>query len=158
MECKTCFLVSKVCFSYNPNKHITYHFMWLFDSKLHETFLGVTIDIKWCETHERSDINTHLHYQAWASTYTHWNIINKSMLHMFQRDVADISKHILYRHVSYVALVHHLCYMLIYEKWCLGSCNASANCKPNTWGVTQSMAVSCRLGSKKLMARRESRS
>jgi hypothetical protein len=24
--------------------------------------------------------------------------------------------------------------MLIY-KWCLGSCNASAKCKPNTWGV-----------------------
>jgi hypothetical protein len=46
---------------------MTYHFMWLFDSKLHETFLVITIDRTWCETCERSDINTHLHYQAWAS-------------------------------------------------------------------------------------------
>jgi hypothetical protein len=38
------------------------------------------------------------------------------MLHMFQRDVADVSKHILYRHVSHVALVHHIGYMLIYEQ------------------------------------------
>jgi hypothetical protein len=28
-------------------------------------------------------------------------------LHMFQGDVADVSKHIPYRHVSHVALVHH---------------------------------------------------
>jgi hypothetical protein len=63
---KTCFSVSRTCFSYNPNKTITYHFMWLFDSKLHETFLEITIDREWCETHERSDINTHLCYQAWA--------------------------------------------------------------------------------------------
>jgi hypothetical protein len=87
--------------------------------QLHETFLGITIDRRWCETHEISDINTHFHYQAWAATYTHWNIINKSMLRMFQRVVADISKHILYRHVSHVALVHHLCYMLIYEQMML---------------------------------------
>jgi hypothetical protein len=70
-------------------KHISYHFMWLFDSKLHETFPGVTIDREWCETHERSDINTHLHYQAWAPNIHTWDTINKSMLHMFQGGVAN---------------------------------------------------------------------
>jgi hypothetical protein len=39
-------------FSYNPNEHITYHFMWLFDSKLHEIFPGINIDSYWCETCE----------------------------------------------------------------------------------------------------------
>jgi hypothetical protein len=41
------------------------------------------------------------------------------MLHMFQEDVADVSKHIPYRHVSHVALVHHICPMLIYEQMML---------------------------------------
>jgi hypothetical protein len=41
------------------------------------------------------------------------------MLHMFQGDVEDVSKHILYRHVSHVPLVHHICYMLIYEQMML---------------------------------------
>ena len=36
---------------------MTYHFMWLFDSKLHETFPVITIDRGWCETHETSFIN-----------------------------------------------------------------------------------------------------
>ena len=31
--------------------------MWLFDSKLHETFPVITIDRGWCETHETSFIN-----------------------------------------------------------------------------------------------------
>jgi hypothetical protein len=42
----------KTGFSHNPNKHIAYHFMWLFDSKLHETFPGINIDSYWCETCE----------------------------------------------------------------------------------------------------------
>jgi hypothetical protein len=42
----------KAGFCYNPNKHITYHFMSLFDSKLYETFPGVTIDRYKGETHE----------------------------------------------------------------------------------------------------------
>jgi hypothetical protein len=41
------------------------------------------------------------------------------MLHMFQEDVADVSKHIRYRHVSHVAVVHHICLMLIYEQMML---------------------------------------
>jgi hypothetical protein len=113
--------------------------MWLFDSKLHETIPGVTIYRKWCETCERSDINTHFHYLAWASTSTHWNIINKSMLNLFQRDVTDVSKHIPYRQVSHVALVHHICSMLICEQMMLRlmQCKCPKS-KPNTWGVTGS--------------------
>jgi hypothetical protein len=67
-------------------------------------------------------------------TYTHWNIINKGMLHMFQGDVADVSKHIPYIHVSHVALVCFICFTSMFHvscsymnKWCLGSCNASAH-------------------------------
>jgi hypothetical protein len=57
----------KAGFSYNPNKHITYHFMWLFDSKLHETFLGVTIDSYWGETCEDTLIATPKHISFnWA--------------------------------------------------------------------------------------------
>ena len=36
---------------------ITYHFMWLFDSKLHETFPVIHVGGNWCEAHERSTFN-----------------------------------------------------------------------------------------------------
>jgi hypothetical protein len=38
---------------------------------------------------------------------------------MFQSDVLDVSKHIPYMHVSHVALVHYICFMLIYEQMML---------------------------------------
>jgi hypothetical protein len=57
---------------------------------------------------------------------------------MFLRDVADVSKHIPYKQVSYVALVHHICSMLIYELLMLRlmQCKCPKS-KPNTWGVTR---------------------
>jgi hypothetical protein len=39
------------------------------------------------------------------------------------------ASHMFHKGVAYVPCS----YM---NKWCLGSCNASAKCKPNTWGVT----------------------
>jgi carbonic anhydrase/acetyltransferase-like protein (isoleucine patch superfamily) len=115
--------------------------MWLFYSKLHETFSGVTIDRKWCETHERNDINTHLHYQARAS-----NI--HTLKHKMTRYVAYVSercfKHIPYIHVSHVALACFICFTSALhmfhahiEQWCLGSSNASAKRGKITPGVLQ---------------------
>jgi hypothetical protein len=132
MECKTCFLVLEVCFSYNTNKHITYHFIWLFDSKVHETFPGVTIDREWCETHEISDINTHLHYQAWTP-----NILETQLT-----KVCYICfKEVLQTHSIYTC---HICSMLVYEqrRLRLMQCKCPKS-KPNTWGVTNDLHEHC---------------
>jgi hypothetical protein len=81
---------------------MTYHFMWLFDSKLHETFSGVTIDRKWCETHERNDINTHLHYQARASNL---HTLKHKMTRYVEYVLERCFKHIPYIHVALACFI-----------------------------------------------------
>jgi hypothetical protein len=102
--------------------------MWLFDSKFHKTFLGVTIDREWCETHERSDINTHLHYQAWTPNTLETQLTKVCCICL---------KEVLQAHSIYTCLI---CSMLVYEQMRLRlmQCKCPKS-KPNTWGVTMDM-------------------
>jgi hypothetical protein len=70
------------------NKDMTYHFMWLFDSKLHETFPGITIE---SDVRHRKEVTSTLTCITKYNhqTYTHWNTKQQSMLHMFQGDVSS---------------------------------------------------------------------
>ena len=53
-------IIYNFCIHYNYSKHHLHHennFMWLFSSKLHETFPLVKMDACWCNVHELSMFN-----------------------------------------------------------------------------------------------------
>jgi hypothetical protein len=116
----------EVGFSYNPNEHITYHFMWLFDSKLNETFPGINIDSSWCETYEDTLI-THPSIYLSIEPICKQGCKSKFRLWFISIGLTLASSPPLIYHVW--ALTHYLisdkhlgCYMSIPKLTCMRAC------------------------------------